>query len=356
MRAAAELRKQIESALAERIPAALSVRARVAPELLSCGLPEVDAVLDGGLPIGAISELTGVHSSGRTTLALGTLAQATRQGESCAYVDVSDALDPLSASAFGVELRHLLWIRTGQAGEANVAGVPSPFSPATATSSERPARGSGWGHPRHETIGLHHAIGELFNSAPGHTSQITTVLDPDFTPRCSESIRRPRVQPVMFTPHASVLPARSSARISDNASQLRRHTPWTQLDRALRATDLLLSTGGFRVLVLDLADISPEQARRVPLATWYRFRLQAEKSRTLFLLMTRVPCANSCAVISLRFSPGRTRWTRASAHSPTLLTGLHYGITVERSRQGDPFRKKPAASVAAWSSATTWLG
>lgn len=131
MRAAAELRKQVESALAERIPAALSVRPRVAPELLSCGLPEVDAVLGGGLPVGAISELTGAHSSGRTTLALGTLAQATRQGET---TDVSGALGPLSASAFAVELRHLLWIRTGQAGEANVAGVSSPFSPATATS------------------------------------------------------------------------------------------------------------------------------------------------------------------------------------------------------------------------------
>ena len=39
--------------------------------------------------------------------------------------------------------------------------------------------------------------------------------------------------------------------------------------------------------MLDLGDVPPEQARRVPLATWYRFRLQAEKSRTLFLLITR---------------------------------------------------------------------
>jgi hypothetical protein len=61
-------------------------------------------------------------------------------------------------------------------------------------------------------------------------------------------------------------------------------TPWTRLDHALRATDLLLSTGGFRVLVLDMADVSAEQTRRVPLAMWYRYRLQAEKLRTLFLL------------------------------------------------------------------------
>jgi hypothetical protein len=48
MNTAMQLRRQIESALAERIPAALSFRQPVAPELLSCGLSEVDAVLGGG--------------------------------------------------------------------------------------------------------------------------------------------------------------------------------------------------------------------------------------------------------------------------------------------------------------------
>jgi recombination protein RecA len=85
MSAAAELRKQVESALADRIPAALSFRPPVSPEMLSCGLTEVDAVLGGGFPVGAITELTGAHSSGRTTLVLSVLAQITRQGEICAY-------------------------------------------------------------------------------------------------------------------------------------------------------------------------------------------------------------------------------------------------------------------------------
>jgi len=356
MRAAAELRKQIESALAERIPAALSARPRVAPELLSCGLPEVDEVLGGGLPLGAITELTGEHSSGRTTLALAVLAQATRQGESCAYVDVSDALDPLSASAAGVNLRHLLWIRTReQTGEANVAGVSSPFSPATTASvaKERSARKVGWCHPRNETIGLHHAIDELFQPekpVPGNLpAQVA-----DFTPRCSESVRRPRVQPIVFSP-ALAVPHLTPA-FGTNLKRAGK-TPWTRLDHALRATDLLLSTGGFRVLVLDMADISSEQARRIPLATWYRYRLQAEKSRTLFLLMTRVACANSCAAVSLRFNQCKTQWMQAAPHGPALLAGLHFGLTVERSRSVDPFRKKPAASAeASWSSAAMWLG
>ena len=84
MSAAAELRRQVESALAGRIPSALSFRPPVSPELHSCGLPEVDTVLGGGLPLGAITELTGLHSSGQTTLVLSALAGITRLGESCA--------------------------------------------------------------------------------------------------------------------------------------------------------------------------------------------------------------------------------------------------------------------------------
>ena len=349
MRAAAELRKQIESALAERIPAALSVRSAVAPELLSCGLAEVDVVLGGGFPLGAITELTGAHSSGRTTLALATLADVTRLGESCAYVDVSDALDPVSAAALGVDLRHLLWVRTSEPQTESVAGVGSPFAPATPTSptEEKRGPGAGWCHPRNETIGLHHAIGELFHAVPERAVPGPRV---DFTPRCSEAVRRERVQPVVFTPPP--VTNMKPLRIRNLRS---RETSWTRLDHALRATDLLLSTGGFRVIVLDMADVSAEQARRVPLVTWYRFRLQAEKSHALFLLMTRVPCANSCAAISLHCRQGTAQWTRAAVHGPPLLSGLRYDVSVERSRVADPMRKKPAASVeAAWNSITTW--
>ena len=71
----------------------------------------MDALLDGGLPVGAISEVTGPESSGRTSLALAFLAQRTREGQVCAWVDVTDAFDPESAAASGVALRQLLWVR-----------------------------------------------------------------------------------------------------------------------------------------------------------------------------------------------------------------------------------------------------
>jgi recombination protein RecA len=354
MRSATELRRQIESALAGRIPAALSFRPPMAPELLSCGLAEVDAVLGGGLPLGAITELTGAHSSGRTTLALAALAGMTRQGESCAYVDVSDALNPLSASALGVDLRRLLWIRAGEpraaempAGKPDADGLGSPFpTPAQAPVGEKLGHGAAWCHPRSEAIGLPRAVGELFHAAhPEHV---------DFTPRCSEAVRRERVRPVVFDP-VIFYPKQVARNPQPCPRNLLRETAWTRLDHALRATDLLLSTGGFRAIVLDMADVPPEQARRVPLATWYRFRLQVEKSRTLFLLMTCAPCANSCAAVSLHCRQGAIHWQRAADNSPSLLAGLGYRVSVERSRAVDPTRKKPAASSeAVWNSTTTW--
>jgi RecA/RadA recombinase len=77
----------------------------------SSGLPELDALLGGGWPRAALSELTGRRSSGRTSVLLATLARAARAGEATALVDAGGALDPRAAAACGVPLPRLLWIR-----------------------------------------------------------------------------------------------------------------------------------------------------------------------------------------------------------------------------------------------------
>jgi hypothetical protein len=74
-------------------------------------LPALDDGLCGGLPRGALSELAGPRSSGRTSLLLRVVAAATRRGELTAIVDPSDRLDVASAAAAGVDLDRLLWIR-----------------------------------------------------------------------------------------------------------------------------------------------------------------------------------------------------------------------------------------------------
>ena len=82
------------------------------PETCPTGLAEVDA-LAGGLPRGCLSEVCGPSSSGRTSLMLAAMAQATAREEVCALVDASDAFDPASAAAAGVKLERLLWVRCG---------------------------------------------------------------------------------------------------------------------------------------------------------------------------------------------------------------------------------------------------
>lgn len=78
---------------------------------LSTGTAPLDALLGGGLPRGQVSEIHGPVSSGRTGLALGVVAHATRRGALAAWVDPADRLDPASAGAAGVDLARLLWLR-----------------------------------------------------------------------------------------------------------------------------------------------------------------------------------------------------------------------------------------------------
>src|SRR5208283_930657 len=73
-------------------------------------LPSVTATLPS-LPCGAITEISGALSSGRTTLTHAILARATVAGEFCALVDGAGAFDPWSAAQAGVDLPHLLWVR-----------------------------------------------------------------------------------------------------------------------------------------------------------------------------------------------------------------------------------------------------
>jgi recombination protein RecA len=113
MPTASHLRAQIEATLAKRIPSALTPMARVPYPVAPTGIPEIDLLLHGGFPIGALSEVVGPECSGRTSLALAFIAGMTQAGKVCAWVDVSDTLHPESVAAMGVNLSRLLWVRCG---------------------------------------------------------------------------------------------------------------------------------------------------------------------------------------------------------------------------------------------------
>jgi hypothetical protein len=104
------LRAQLESALASRVSSAFTDLDRRVVESVSTGLTELD-LRTGGLPRGAVTEIVGPVSSGRTSAILSTLAEATGRGECVALVDGHDRFTPVSAAAAGADLRRLLWIR-----------------------------------------------------------------------------------------------------------------------------------------------------------------------------------------------------------------------------------------------------
>ena len=78
-------------------------------EAISTGSLGIDIALGiGGLPTGRIVEVYGPESSGKTTLTLQVIAQAQKQGKTCAFVDAEHALDPVYAQKLGVNIDELL--------------------------------------------------------------------------------------------------------------------------------------------------------------------------------------------------------------------------------------------------------
>jgi hypothetical protein len=259
MPSAAVLRLEIERALAHRFPAALTPAPRTIREVAATGISEVDELLDGGLPIGAISELTGPESSGRTSLALAFLARRTAENRVCAWVDVNNSFDPESAAANGVALQQVLWVRCQDRYEAKNA----------------------------------------------------------------QNRKLPREQP--------------GAR------------PWTRLDQALRATDLLLQASGFAAIVLDLGATAREHGNRIPAATWFRFRQAADRARCSLVVLGRAAYAQSSAAVVLECAR-----QQVMTAGETVLRGFKFAVRGRRERF-TPIEigtRKPPAST--WQARAAW--
>ncbi|MBZ5573249.1 MAG: DNA recombination/repair protein RecA [Acidobacteriia bacterium] len=259
------------SALPKRIEVtpASQLAVQPAPEMVSSGVGEIDA-LTGGLPRGCLTEVCGSASSGRTSLLLAVLSAATRRQETCALVDVSDALDPTSAAKAGVDFKRLLWVRCGP-------------------QTTRPPR-------RH-----------------GDTEK--------------------------------------------NKKHFDRDRAETAVEQALRVTDLLLQSGGFGLVLIDLGDVPLKTARRIPLTSWFRFQRAVEHTPTVLFVVTPAPCAQTCATLLLKVSAkklsalSRQLSDKSLAHAQ-LLEGLHVEAELLRAR----LARKPMQSVTAFSTKATGAG
>jgi hypothetical protein len=166
----------------------------------------------GGIPRGAITEIYGPASSGKTTLLHALIANACAQGEFCSLIDAADSFDPVSAAGAGTGLSRLLWVRC--------AGV----------------------------------------------------------------------------------------------------------EQAIRSADLMVHSGGWGVIVLDLTGIRPDVLRKIPLSYWYRFKRAVENTPAAFLVLTQEPQAKNCAVMSLELPLARPVWSGVHRDFQ-LLRGLDIRVT-----------------------------
>jgi recombination protein RecA len=329
------------------------LRSRIAVQFQPTGIPELDEMLGGGFPRGAVVELCGPSSSGRTSLAFSLLAKATEQQQTCAFVDVSDSLDPLSLAAAGVEMRRVLWIRCGESENDSLA-VPSSsiFAKAhekvhvkepahhngRATRATRESHGS-WRHPRQEVRGIDEAIPILMRAKPTErkAKEIGVVAS------CAgEQVERDRqlprrgIRPFLELKSKSI-PERDAPRnIPGNA---RHGKPWKRMEQALRATELLLQSGGWGVIVLDLGGISWVEARKINLSLWFRFRRAVEDTSTILLLLGEDSYAKTCASLILRCGHKDKLWKQSFANATyrvSTFEGFDIQTEVIRSRVQSP--------------------
>ena len=100
---------QIEKSYGKGTIMRLGENAKMAIDIISTGALSLNLALGaGGYPKGRITEVYGPESSGKTTLTLHAIAEAQRQGGTCAFIDVEHALDPQYAKKLGVNMDNLL--------------------------------------------------------------------------------------------------------------------------------------------------------------------------------------------------------------------------------------------------------
>ena len=364
-----------------------TARARIPTEYQATGIAEVDVLLGGGFPRGSLVELCGRGSSGRTSLYLALLAQATGQQQACALVDVSDSLDPMSMAATGVDLARLLWVRCGS---DEVKACDQVEQPSVTPPSQRIGRttrrddmllprqareaqraGFAWQHPRYQMRGVENSIPSLVRDGKARIDdtgiqEVQTAVpplagtmpaglvagwaeeqvEPDRQfPRRGGNVRCRRHFP--RRQFQNTAPARAGITPWPFAK------PWKRLEQALKTTDLLLHSGGWGVVVLDLGNISWVDARRIPMSTWFRFQRIVENTPTILLLLGEEPCAKGCASLALRCCRKREKWGLAASSKVTNVSTFQ-GFEVEgelvRSRTLEP------AGSARWDTHSLWSG
>ncbi len=288
------------------------------PERVSTGIPQLD-LLTGGLARGCLTEICGMASSGRTSVLLFALARATERGEVCALVDASDAFDPASAAAVGMDMSRLLWVRCGE---------KYPLRKNKDNTSARKASTKQGDSSPSMSAGSGYKALPAGDSYQGMPMGVPRFAKKHFGFSCWEA----------------------------------------RLEQMLKVTDLLLQSNGFGMIALDLGDVPVPSARRIPLASWFRFRRAIEHTPTVLLVVEQQPIAGSCSSVLIKVSGARCQVSgkklsgisslprrNLPAHSELLD---QFEITAEllRSRLARKLERKPVQSTASFKSRAAWAG
>src|SRR5208282_990130 len=271
------------------------------------------------------------------------LARATERGEVCALVDASDAFDPASAAAAGTEMSRLLWVRCGEK-------YPARKYPSAALTGCGKTGDSYPDMPSCDSYqGMPSGIPQGFRE--GH----------DFR-ACPERSRMGAVRPAPSLPALAAESRRALQRGKLSGWKNPETRRWeSQLAQMLKVTDLLLQSNGFGMIALDLGDVPVQSARRIPLASWFRFRRAIEHTPTVLLVLEQQPIAGSCSSMLVKVSGARSQVSgNPPMHSELPHSELldQFEITAELlcSRLERKLERKPVQSTARFKSRAAWVG
>lgn len=272
MNSAASLRASIEA----QIPSAFAVYRQPERKTIATGIPQIDSVT-AGIPVSALTEIcgSGLASSGKTSVLIALLAQATEK-HFCALVDADDSFDPFSARAAGVNFPRLLWVRCGKQ-----IGDRLPTASSTADRDRRDLR---------------QAIHGALHGRPGQAGSAASY-------RGNQQQHR------------------------EQNSHSNGHKRLKPMEQAFKTADMLLQSGGFGLIVVDLSSLAERLVRKIPLTTWFRFSRVVEKQRTALVFLEQQSHAASCAglVLNLRARP--------AVWSGKLLAQFNLEAEIARTRE-----------------------
>jgi recombination protein RecA len=119
-----------------------------------------------------------------------------------------------------------------------------------------------------------------------------------------------------------------------------------RLEQVLKSTDLVLQSGGFGMVALDLAGIPEKFARRIPLASWFRFQRAVEHTKTALLVVSEFDCAQTCAAVVFKLENQRSAISCQLSVKPTHTQLLHE-MRIEAELTRMRLERKPAGCVRA---------